>query len=74
MNLYYYFHDSKFMRSECLTSKMVYERPLPIYRLISAVADRKYMYLHMFIYVYMWEKTVWRKESKRVQSGLNVIS
>jgi hypothetical protein len=29
------------MRSQCLTSKMVYERYLPIYRLVSAVADSK---------------------------------
>jgi hypothetical protein len=36
-----FFYDSNFMRTECMKSKMMYDRPMPGSRLVSLIGDSK---------------------------------
>lgn len=35
-------YNSNFMRTECMKSKMMYDRPMPGSRLVSLIGDSKY--------------------------------
>ena len=58
--LCFFFFISKFMRSECRLSKYVYDRRLPVSRLVSAVGDS----------IFYWQiQHLWHNNSLRFQFG-----